>query len=124
MNEAVLDSLVTGYEQFVSVLDLPDDDDRHVVAAAIKCGASAIVTFNLKDFPAESLAPHDLEAIDPDDFIVQQFHLSSAKVTNSAEKHRRRLQNPSKSVDEYLSTLEQQGLPRSVALLREYRQLI
>jgi hypothetical protein len=124
MNEAVLDSLVTGYEQFVSAVDLPDKDDRHVVAAAIKCGASAIVTFNLRDFPAESLVTHDLEAIDPDDFVVQQFHLSHAKVINSAATHRQRLRKPPKSTDEFLSTLEQQGLPRSVTLLRDYRELI
>lgn len=53
MNEAIPDSLVTNYEPLIEGLDLPDPDDRHVLAAAIQAGAQVIVTFNLKDFPAE-----------------------------------------------------------------------
>jgi len=55
MNRAVPDCLVNDYEPLMLGLDLPDEDDRHVLAAAIKCGASVIVTYNLKDFPAEIL---------------------------------------------------------------------
>lgn len=33
-----------------------------VVAVAIHCGANLIVTFNLKDFPADALAPYNLTA--------------------------------------------------------------
>lgn len=61
MNEAVPDSLVTGYESLIAGLDLPDVDDRHVLAAAIHCNADAIITFNLRDFPAEKLAQYDIE---------------------------------------------------------------
>ncbi len=50
MNEAVPDSLVEGYQDLIAGLRLPDEDDRHVLAAAIHCNASAIITFNLKDF--------------------------------------------------------------------------
>jgi predicted nucleic acid-binding protein len=45
--------LYTGYESLIPSLSLPDKNDRHVLAAAIRCQASAIVTFNLKDFPQE-----------------------------------------------------------------------
>ncbi|MCA9419011.1 MAG: PIN domain-containing protein, partial [Candidatus Omnitrophica bacterium] len=47
MNLAVPDSLVTGYESHIPSLDLPDPDDRHVLAAAIEGNAETIVTFNL-----------------------------------------------------------------------------
>jgi predicted nucleic acid-binding protein len=124
MNAATLDSLVTDYEHLISVVELPDDDDRHVVAAAIKCGAASIVTFNLRDFPARCLESHNLEALDPDEFTVQQFYLSQSKVIDSARRHRARLRQPPKNVEEYLVTLEKQGLPRAVALLRKYRNLI
>lgn len=51
MDMAVPDGLVTDYDSLVNSLQLSDADDRHVLAAAIKCNASVIVTFNLKDFP-------------------------------------------------------------------------
>ena len=55
MNRHVEDCLVTGYEDLIDGLTLPDPDDRHVLAAAIKAGADVIVTFNLRDFPAAEL---------------------------------------------------------------------
>lgn len=51
MDKAIPDALVTDHEMLCSGLDLPDPDDRHVLAAAIRCNAQTIVTFNLKDFP-------------------------------------------------------------------------
>ena len=57
MDQAVPDCLVSGYEGIEATLALPDPDDRHVLAAAIKCGAGTIVTYNLKDFPDHLLAP-------------------------------------------------------------------
>lgn len=51
MGKALPDANVTGYESLVPALDLPDPDDRHVLAAAIRVGAQMIVTSNLKDFP-------------------------------------------------------------------------
>ena len=58
MDAHVPDSMVTGYEKLIEGLDLPDPDDRHVLAAAIRGRADVIVTCNLKDFPPEKLAPY------------------------------------------------------------------
>lgn len=46
MDTAIPDGLVHGYEELINGLTLPDPDDRHVLAAAIRCNASVIVTFN------------------------------------------------------------------------------
>jgi hypothetical protein len=51
VHEAFDDSLITGWEDLEGGLSLPDEDDRHMVAAAIKGGAQAIITANLADFP-------------------------------------------------------------------------
>ena len=51
INQAVPDCLITDYEPLIDELELPDPDDRHVLAAAIRAGAQAILTLNLKDFP-------------------------------------------------------------------------
>lgn len=47
MNSNVRDCLVTNYEYLIPSLQLPDIDDRHILAAAIAGGAEASVTFNL-----------------------------------------------------------------------------
>jgi predicted nucleic acid-binding protein len=124
MNSALLDANVTDYAQHIPAITLPDPNDRHVVAAAIKGRADAIVTFNLKDFPAAALAPFNMEAIHPDDFITHQFDISEAAVIQAAAAISRRLKNPPKTGKDYLDTLLQQGLPKTVALLRPYETVI
>lgn len=118
MDRHVRDALVTGYSYLIPSLNLPDPDDRHVLAAAIRSGASLIVTFNLKDFPAQMLAQHDIEAQHPDDFIAGLFDLNPGKVLEAAAQHRASLKNPPKSVADYLDTLLAQGLPETVSLLK------
>ena len=120
MNAHVRDSLVTGFEYLIPSISLPDPDDRHVAAAAIHSGASLIVTFNLKDFPAEALKPYNLAAQHPDDFIVDLLDLHPAGVLEAAASHRRSLKNPPKAADVYLDTLLAQGLTQSVALMRQW----
>jgi len=82
------------------------------------------VTFNLKDFPEDSLSKYGIEAQHPDDFILQQLTRSNPLVLLAAKQHRASLKNPPKSVDECLTTLENQGLPLAVAALRRFAELI
>jgi len=124
MDGSVRDCLVTDYEDLVPSINLPDEDDRHVVAAAIACNASTIVTFNLKDFPAKELSKFGIEAQHPDDFVVHQISLSAPNVCRAAKRHRSSLKNPPKTVEEYLTNMERQGLPQTVAQLRAYEDLI
>ncbi|WP_244441290.1 PIN domain-containing protein [Methylosinus trichosporium] len=69
MDLHVLDALVEGYEAHIEAVTLPDADDRHVVAAAIHCGAATVVTANLRDFPPSALSPLGLVAEHPDAFL-------------------------------------------------------
>lgn len=54
--------------------------DRHVLAAAVVCGAQTIVTFNLKDFPEDALVHWNVEAQSPDEFLIHQYHLAPEAV--------------------------------------------
>lgn len=124
MNSSVRDSLVTGYEGLIQGLSLPDENDRHVLAAAISCGADAIITFNLRHFPEDALEPFGVEAIHPDEFIANELDLHEAAVCESVKIVRSRLKNPSKCVEDYLATLESQGLTQTVLALREFTALL
>ncbi|SDT08563.1 PIN domain-containing protein [Pseudomonas asplenii] len=124
MDRAIPDALVTGYASLYTGLTLPDPDDRHILAAAIKCSASVIVTFNLKDFPPDTLQPFDIEAVHPDDFIADLFDLDRAAVLEAVQAQRASLKNPPYSARELLEQLLAQGLAQSVELLSEYEQLI
>jgi predicted nucleic acid-binding protein len=124
MNSHVRDCLVTGYEPLIDGLTLPDPDDRHVLAAAIRTRASVIVTCNLKDFPQEVLGPLGLEAQHPDDFITHLIDLNPGAVCAAAKQQRASLGKPPYTVDEFLETLARQQLPKTVSHLRGLASLI
>jgi len=124
MTAAVPNCLVQGHESLIASLELPDPDDRHVLAAAIHCKADAIITFNLGDFPPQRLAQFDLEAQHPDEFIVHQLGLNTAAVIIAAQQCRARLTSPPRSALQYLATLQAQALPQTVDRLSEYADVI
>ncbi|MFJ2488997.1 PIN domain-containing protein [Pseudomonas sp. NPDC087639] len=124
MDRAIPDACVFDYEDLVTGLSLPDRDDRHVLAAAIRCGASVIVTFNLKDFPDTQLAPFGIEAQHPDEFVENLFHLDSAAVVAAAQRQRKQLKTPAMDVDQFLQLLQRQGLTQSVQALSGYRAIL
>lgn len=124
MDLNVRDCLVSHFEHLIPSIELPDPDDRHVVAAAIVAGADLIVTFNRKDFPSEQLHRYKLFVQHPDDFILDLLDLHPARVCAAVAAHRRSLRNPPKTADEYLDTLLKQGLTQTVGVLREWALMI
>ena len=124
MAQAIPDSLITGYERFAMNIELPDLDDRHVLAAALVGHADAIVTFNLKDFPAATLKSFNLEAQHPDDFVVNQLHLNLPEALKALKAQRARLTRPTQTAAELLATLARCGLPQTASLLAENSELI
>ena len=68
---------ITDYETLIPAMQ-NDPGDRHVLAAAVKCGAQSIVTFNIRHFRDEHLEPWGVEALTPDDFLLHQFYLDPA----------------------------------------------
>ncbi|OHV29888.1 MULTISPECIES: PIN domain-containing protein [Pseudofrankia] len=118
MNAAVRDALVSGHEPLIDGLKLPDPDDRHVLAAAVKTGAQVIVTRNLKHFPATDLEPWNIDAQSPDTFVLNQIGVKGRAVAASVRQIADSRTNPPESIDDVLDQLERDGLVESVAALR------
>lgn len=121
MNENVPDCLVEGFEPLIEMLTLPDPNDSHVLAAAIHSRSNLIVTLNLKDFPAQTLAPYRIQALAPDDFLCLVFVDETKKCLAALSKQRHRFQKPPLSPDEFLSALKRQGLRRFVDELESFK---
>ncbi len=123
MNAAVLEAVVEGFEPLVETLDLPDANDRHVLAAAICAGAESIVTFNLKDFPTAKLAPFGIAAIHPDEFVVSLVADSAESVLTAFKRQHNSLKNPPRTIPELLETLKANKLRETVVKLQELLEL-
>ena len=117
MHHALPDALVTGYQPRIAGLSLPDPGDRHVLAAAIAAAADVIVTFNLKDFPAASLAPYGIEAQHPDAFLQSFIAATPLQVLAAVRDCLSRLTRPLITAAGYLKILRQIGLPETAAFL-------
>jgi len=81
MQTAFPDAAVDGYEELIVAMT-NDPKDRHVLAAAVKCGAHSIVSDNKKHFSDEALAPYGLECLSADQFIEHQYHLDPDSFIN------------------------------------------
>ena len=119
MVRAIADCMVEGFDELIGGLLLPDPDDRHVLAAAIRSGAQTIVTFNLKDFPPDRLEAYGVEAQHPDDFVFDLLDLAPGAVVSAVRAQLASLRRPPQTMDQLLGTLLAQGLGQSVARLRE-----
>jgi predicted nucleic acid-binding protein len=124
MNKAVPGCLIHGFEHLIPTLELPDPNDRHILAAAIQGEAQYIITFNLRDFPQHSLEPYGIEALHPDIFVSQLIHNNLDMVLFAIKTTRARLKNPPRNATEHLERLHSQGLVHSIELLKKHIQNI
>lgn len=118
MNAHACDCLVENYEHLIPCLRLPDPEDRHVLAAAICCQADVILTWNLKDFPAQTLNLYRIEAVDPDRFLSDLMDERPKLFCEAVRQHRASLKKPPKTARQYLETLKEQRLSNTAKKLR------
>jgi predicted nucleic acid-binding protein len=104
MRAAFPDAEVTGYESLVPTMTT-DPGDRHVLAAAVRGGAAIIVTANTRHFPAAALAPYNVEAVHPDDFLLDQLDLYPGQTIQCLCDLVRARQRPPETLDSFLAQL-------------------
>jgi len=120
MEDAFPDACVTAYEGTLSIPDLPDVEDLHVIAAAVKTQAAVIVTDNTKHFPSPILERYGLFARTADEFIADAVDLDLPKSLAVIETMRGRLQRPEMTRDALLLRMEATDLPATADLLRPH----
>lgn len=118
MNATFEDALVEGWEAACAGMDLPDENDRHVVAAAVRGGGQSIVTFNLRDFPEHLIKPYDIEVKDPDEFLLDQLDLHPGAALQALREQAADLARPPSDLSGVLNRLERCGVPQFADAIR------
>lgn len=108
IEENFADAEITVPEGLLPCLDLPDPDDRHILAAALVAKADAIITANLKHFPEAICAPVEVEIIHPDTFLVNVVDLDQARSIKALQKQRAAMKGYSE--EQFLARFEAAGL--------------
>lgn len=116
-NIAFPDAYVNNYESLIDTLTLPDEKDRHVLAAAIKADATLIITHNLKDFPKDELEKYGIKAKSPDDFLIDTIDLNPQAAVAAFKEMVSYKINP--EIDEYtmLNILRRNNLKQTADFL-------
>ncbi|MBM3695645.1 MAG: PIN domain-containing protein [Actinobacteria bacterium] len=111
MRRAFPDAIVTGYAGLIGAM-VCDPRDRHVLAAAVRADAGAIVTFNTSDFPDNALDEYQVEIIHPDDFLLDELDLTSRSVLDELGDQAKANRREPRSLSSLLDALEVAGVPR------------
>lgn len=102
-------------------LNLPDQDDRHILGAAIKARAALIVSENLKDFPSEELDKYEVEVVTPDAFFADTLDLATAPALEAISQMRSRIGWGS---DQLILRCEKIGLSFTADKLNEFKSML
>lgn len=104
MVAAFPEATVDGYQP-LSVHMGNHPKDRHVLAVAVKEGANTIVTANAKHFPGRVLKPYGIQALSPDDFLLNLLNRDGDHILQILAEQASQLSRPSRSAQEVLAKI-------------------
>lgn len=110
MRRAFPNAEVSDYAPLVAAMTC-DPKDRHVLAAAVVGGSQVLVTFNVRDFPVESVQSHDLAVVTPDAFLLDQLDLYPARVGRALLTQLAAARRPPLTMGQLLGRLSRAGVP-------------
>ena len=93
-------------------LYLPDENDIHVLAAAVAGSADVIVTLNAKDFPRHILAEEGLSRADPDALLIGFWDADQAAMAEVVARVRAKAEAISGDAWDVRALLKKARLPR------------
>lgn len=117
IRRAFPEAITEGYQKLIPGCELPDVNDRHVLAAAIQARASVIVTDNTKHFPAESITSFDIIASTADEFLADVINLYTPGAVAALRAMRQRFKRPGLDAETLLLKMEGVGLSQTANLL-------
>ena len=106
------------YSSFVGVMQ-NDPKDRYVLAAVIAAKCQVIITENIKDFPETVLAPFEIQAHSPDEFLNYQLDLNHKLMAKIIREQVAVYKNSPKTTKEFLTVLGKQA-PTFVVAIEQY----
>lgn len=122
MQRSFSEAEITGYQSLITSMTC-DPKDRHVLASAARGKVSAIVTFNLKDFPKSSLDPYEVDVIHPDHFLLDLLDLEPMQVTEDIIQQAVTNKRPPNTLRELLDALAKAGAPSFADTIRQQNMI-
>lgn len=119
MREHFEDAEVIGYEPLIEAMP-NHPKDRHVLAAAVRANAAAIITFNLSDFTEAALKPFAIRAMHPDEFLLNQLELAPGALIAVLRAQAARYKRSPRDVAALLAVLERSGVPEFAEAVRRH----
>jgi predicted nucleic acid-binding protein len=110
LGKAFPDAAVAGYQSLIDGLTC-DPKDRHVLEAAVRAAAAAIVTHNVDDFPVGSVEAYEIEVIHPDTFLLDLLDLAPGRVIDELRQQATANRREPKTLLGLLDALTEPGAP-------------
>lgn len=117
MNTVFPAAQVQDYEELMVQIELPDPQDHHVLAVAIQAKAQWLVTFNLKDFPAEVTELYQIQVVHPDQALIQLMEQASEGFSKALDKLIAALKAPPMTKEDIAQALAKLNMPQSATKL-------
>ncbi|MGH1396252.1 MAG: PIN domain-containing protein [Trichormus sp.] len=104
IKRAFPDAIVTVTDELIEQMT-NHPGDRHVLATAVVANANIIVTSNLKHFQHQDLAPWNIQAQSPDEFLTNLYNLDSEKMLEVLQRQSQSLKKPPMNLNALLDLL-------------------
>lgn len=111
MRAAFEEAEVVGYESLVEAMTC-QAKDRHVLAAAVRARSGSLVTFNIRDFPPESINPYSIELLTADEFLLDLLDLAPPLVVRTLKAQAGGYKRDPRTTASLLTALEKGGVVR------------